>query len=49
MIGCLLLQRKPDGELLWGEVVETEAYPQEEPACYGHRRLSSSLFCPQID
>jgi len=33
LIGCLLVKRQPNGELLWGVVVETEAYSQEEPAC----------------
>jgi len=26
LIGCLLVKRQPNGELLWGVVVETEAY-----------------------
>jgi len=49
LIGCLLVKRQPDGELLWGVIVETEAYSQEEPACHGHRRRSPSnetLFGP---
>ena len=37
LIGCLLVKRQADGELLWGVVVETEAYSQEEPSC--HARL----------
>ncbi|MFZ9713783.1 MAG: DNA-3-methyladenine glycosylase [Vulcanococcus sp.] len=40
LIGCLLVKRQPDGELLWGVIVETEAYCQSEPACHGHRRRS---------
>jgi DNA-3-methyladenine glycosylase len=42
LIGCLLVKRQVDGELLWGVVVETEAYSQEEAACHGHRRCTPS-------
>ncbi|MCP9837417.1 DNA-3-methyladenine glycosylase [Cyanobium sp. N.Huapi 1H5] len=42
LIGCLLLRRQPSGALLWGVIVETEAYCQSEPACHGHRRRSAS-------
>ena len=42
LIGCLLVKRQADGELLWGVLVETEAYSQEEPACHGYRRRSPS-------
>jgi DNA-3-methyladenine glycosylase len=42
LIGCLLVKRQADGESLWGVIVETEAYSQEEPACHGYRRRSPS-------
>jgi len=42
LIGCLLVKRQPNGELLWGVLVETEAYSQEEPACHGYCRRTPS-------
>jgi DNA-3-methyladenine glycosylase len=42
LIGCLLVKRGPGEVLLWGVIVETEAYCQSEPACHGHRRRSPS-------
>ena len=42
LIGCLLVKHQASGELLWGVVVETEAYCQSEPACHGYRRRTPS-------
>jgi DNA-3-methyladenine glycosylase len=42
LVGCLLVKCQSSGELLWGVIVETEAYCQSEPACHGHRRRTPS-------
>ena len=42
LIGCRLVKRQTDGTLLWGVVVEPEAYSQDDPATRFYRRRSPS-------
>jgi DNA-3-methyladenine glycosylase len=49
LIGCLLVKRQASGELLWGVIVETEAYSQDGPACHGYRRRPPATRCSLVN
>ena len=42
LIGCYLIRNEPDKGLLKGMIVETEAYSQEEEACHGFYKKTTS-------
>ncbi len=47
LIGCHLVRRLADGQMIRGMIVKTEAYTAEDPACHGYRQRTprnSAMF-----
>ena len=42
LIGCYLIKKNNEIDLVKGIIVDTEAYSQEEEACHGYRKMTES-------